>query len=160
MNIKLMALVALAATAIATPALATDATGSITVIRPLTVTKNADLDFGTVIRPDSGSGTVTVATDSARSVANGVVALSSTTASAAGFTINGEGGQSVSVTIPASFTLSSGSNSLSVTTSSDLANPALVSGLKPGVAVALEFVERQPGEWVITSLKPQAAHAH
>ena len=41
-----------------------------------------------------------------------------------------------------------------------LANPALLSGIKPGAAVAIEFVERQPGEWVITSLKLQTAHAH
>jgi len=36
-----------------------------------------------------------------------------------------------------------------------LANPALVNGVKPGSAIAFEFVERQPGEWVITSLKPR-----
>ncbi len=41
-----------------------------------------------------------------------------------------------------------------------LANPALVAGIAPGTAVAIEFVERQPGEWVIISLKPQAAHQH
>ncbi|OYV87004.1 MAG: hypothetical protein B7Z63_03125, partial [Ignavibacteriae bacterium 37-53-5] len=27
-------------------------------------------------------------------------------------------------------------------------------GLKPGAMVAFEFVERQPGEWVITDIKP------
>jgi Cu(I)/Ag(I) efflux system membrane fusion protein len=35
-----------------------------------------------------------------------------------------------------------------------LANAALLTGLKPGASVAIEFVERQPGEWVITSVKP------
>jgi RND family efflux transporter MFP subunit len=38
-----------------------------------------------------------------------------------------------------------------------LANPSLLKGLKPGAAVSFEFVERQPGEWVITSLTPVAA---
>jgi len=33
-----------------------------------------------------------------------------------------------------------------------LANAALVSGVKPGAAIEFEFVERQAGEWVITSL--------
>ena len=33
-----------------------------------------------------------------------------------------------------------------------LANPSLVAGMKPGAAVAFEFVERGPGEWVVTSL--------
>jgi Cu(I)/Ag(I) efflux system membrane fusion protein len=33
-----------------------------------------------------------------------------------------------------------------------LANAALVEGVAPGTAVAIEFVERQAGEWVVTSL--------
>ena len=34
------------------------------------------------------------------------------------------------------------------------ANAALLAGLKPGQAVSFEFVERQPGEFVVTSIKP------
>ncbi|HET8747173.1 MAG TPA: efflux RND transporter periplasmic adaptor subunit [Ramlibacter sp.] len=42
-----------------------------------------------------------------------------------------------------------------------VANEALLRGLKPGTQVAFEFVERQPGEWVITSIAPAAAaHGH
>lgn len=33
------------------------------------------------------------------------------------------------------------------------ANPALVANIKPGSHVAIEFVERKPGEWVITKLE-------
>jgi Cu(I)/Ag(I) efflux system membrane fusion protein len=33
-----------------------------------------------------------------------------------------------------------------------LANPSLASVVKPGAAVEFEFVERAPGEWVVTSL--------
>ncbi|MFC5302639.1 efflux RND transporter periplasmic adaptor subunit [Azospira restricta] len=40
------------------------------------------------------------------------------------------------------------------------ANPALLQGLKPGTAVAFEFVERQPGEWVVTKIAPKAAQEH
>ena len=40
-----------------------------------------------------------------------------------------------------------------------VANASLLQGLKPGARVAVEFVERQPGEWVITALKPLAAGA-
>ena len=115
----------LSATAAAAPALATDASGSITVIRPLTVTKDADLDFGTVIRPSSGSGSASVGNNGMFSASGGAVGLDSTTKSAAQFTLNGEGGQSVSVTVPATFTLSDGSsNSLTVTTTNDLTNTA------------------------------------
>ena len=34
------------------------------------------------------------------------------------------------------------------------ANPSLLQALKPGAKVDVEFVERQPGEWVITSVAP------
>ena len=37
------------------------------------------------------------------------------------------------------------------------ANPALVAGLAPGSTFDFEFVERKPGEWVITSIAPSAA---
>jgi Cu(I)/Ag(I) efflux system membrane fusion protein len=37
-----------------------------------------------------------------------------------------------------------------------VANGALLKDLKPGAAVAFEFVERAPGEWVITGIKPGA----
>jgi Cu(I)/Ag(I) efflux system membrane fusion protein len=32
------------------------------------------------------------------------------------------------------------------------ANASLFAGIKPGTPIAFEFVERKPGEWVITSL--------
>jgi Cu(I)/Ag(I) efflux system membrane fusion protein len=38
-----------------------------------------------------------------------------------------------------------------------LANASLVSGVKPGTPISFEFVERKPGEWVITSVKPGTA---
>ena len=38
-----------------------------------------------------------------------------------------------------------------------VANPSLLAGLKPGTPVTFEFVERQPGEWVITRLTPNPA---
>jgi RND family efflux transporter MFP subunit len=38
-----------------------------------------------------------------------------------------------------------------------VANPSLLKDLKPGAGVSFEFVERQPGEWVITSLTPTVA---
>lgn len=41
-----------------------------------------------------------------------------------------------------------------------VANDALLKQLKPGASVSFEFVERQPGEWVITSVQPAAADPH
>uniref|UniRef100_UPI0037BF8B3D DUF4402 domain-containing protein n=1 Tax=Brevundimonas sp. TaxID=1871086 RepID=UPI0037BF8B3D len=67
------AVAAVVLTAVAAPAFAqssasTTGSGSITVIRPLTITKTADLKFGTVVRPASGSGTAVVSAAGARSV--------------------------------------------------------------------------------------------
>ncbi len=33
------------------------------------------------------------------------------------------------------------------------ANPSLVANVKPGTPIGFEFVERQPGEWVITKIE-------
>lgn len=38
-----------------------------------------------------------------------------------------------------------------------VANDALLKDIKPGAQVMFEFVERQPGEWVITGIKPRVA---
>ena len=40
-----------------------------------------------------------------------------------------------------------------------VANPSLLQTLKPGAKVDVEFVERQPGEWVITSAVPASKAA-
>jgi Cu(I)/Ag(I) efflux system membrane fusion protein len=39
------------------------------------------------------------------------------------------------------------------------ANASLMAGLKPGAAVSFEFVERSPGEWVITRISPRSTAA-
>jgi hypothetical protein len=122
-RILLTAAAALAALAVSAPAMAQSATGqgSITVIRPLTVAKTADLRFGTVVRPSTGSGEVAISAAGARSTTGGVVGLSSGEApQAAQFTIDGEGGQSVSVTVPATFAMTNGSKTLTVTTTNSL----------------------------------------
>lgn len=107
---------------VAVPALAASAngTGSVTILRPITVTNNANLAFGTIVKPASGSGTVTVTTGGVRSVggSNPPTALASTTATAADFTVSGEGGQLISVSVPATFDLTGPSSAtLTVTTS-------------------------------------------
>jgi RND family efflux transporter MFP subunit len=39
------------------------------------------------------------------------------------------------------------------------ANPSLLQNLQPGTSVVFEFVERQPGEWVVTSVAPAPGRA-
>src|SRR5262249_53308594 len=108
------------------PALAQSATGSgsITVYRPLTVSKVTDLAFGTVIEPAAaaGNGTVVIGNPGGtRSFTGGVTGTASSVTSSAQFAIAGEGAASISVNVPASFNVSSGDNSLTVTTTTGLA---------------------------------------
>lgn len=117
-----VALSGIMALGVSVPAVAQSASGSgsIKIVRPLTVTKDTDMAFGTIIR---GAGTValTAADSTVRSVTGdlGVVGLGQT---AAKFTLDGEGAQTVSVNVPATFdmTNSSTSGTLTVTTSKDI----------------------------------------
>jgi hypothetical protein len=99
------------------------AAGSATIIQPITITKNTDLAFGRIVRPASGTDTVTIA-NTADTVGTGgtAVALTSTT-SRAKFTIAGESGLTATLTVPASFALTNGANSLTVTLSPDQTSP-------------------------------------
>lgn len=99
------------------------ANGSATIIQPITITKTSDLAFGRIVRPSTGSGTVTIAnTADTVAAAGGAVALTSTT-SRAKFSIAGENGVSATLTVPATFALTSGANSLTVTLSPDQTSP-------------------------------------
>jgi hypothetical protein len=140
---RLISIVAVS-TALAAPAFAQSATGSgsITILRPLTLTKNTDLRFGTVVRPSTGSGTAVISAAGARSVTGGVAALSSgDTPQSARFTLNGEGGQSVSLTIPATFAITNpDADTLTVTTSNDLTGSAAAQSLSNAIGAAGSLV--------------------
>lgn len=105
------------------------ANSSLTVIRPLTVTKNTDLVFGRIVEPRSGgTGTVSIANTSNSVVAgSGAVALSGITTSRAVFTVDGEGGQVVTVNMPSAFNLTKGSDSITVTLSPDFGSTVTLS---------------------------------
>lgn len=97
--------------------------GTIKIVRPLTVTNNQGMNFGTIIRPTSGGGSVTVTAeaDTDRSVSGEGVAAVGGGEMAAKFTLEGEGGQEVSVSVPPTFTMAgSVSGSLIVTTSKSI----------------------------------------
>ena len=108
------------------PALAqasASATGSTTIVQPVTVTKTADLVFGRVVRPVTGSDTVSITNASDAVTASGgsavSVATTGVTTSRAKFTVAGEGGQTVALTIPANFTMTGTGTDILVTLSSD-----------------------------------------
>lgn len=110
------------------------ALGSISaaVSRPLAVSSSAALSFGRVIPPSVGTGTVSISpTDGTRSVSGGVAAISSPPSSRANFTVDGEGGQTISITVPSSFQMA-GPTSLTVTTATNAATTTALSGTSGG----------------------------
>jgi len=88
-----------------------------TVRRALSVTKTADLSFGLVGPPASGSGTVAIAASNGARTAGGGNAprlVPGLSPGRAQFTIAGQRSSSVSIDLPASISLTSGSDSLAV----------------------------------------------
>lgn len=110
MNAFLKSGIALAAlTTFAAPALAQSSattTGTTTILQPVTIAQNSPLAFGRIVRPTTGTGTVTIGTGADTvTTTGGAVNLASTT-SRARYTVTGEGAQTVSVAMPTSFNLS------------------------------------------------------
>ena len=90
-----------------------------TVIRPVTIGKVADLQFGSITRPVTGSGTVSIdGTGTVSVTGTGVRRLPVLTPTSAQFAITGEGGQAISVNVPQNFSLSGPNGSLIVNTTS------------------------------------------
>ena len=112
-------LAALAASAVmASPAFAQAASATAeargVVVQPLTLAKNQDLDFGTVVG-SAAAGTVTINADTgARSVTGGVTGVPSFPGDRALFTGNGTAGQDVELTLNAPTLLISQTNPLDV----------------------------------------------
>lgn len=102
------------------PALAqsssTTTTGTTTILQPVTIAQNNALAFGSIVRPTSGSSTITIGTGADTVTTTGSALVAGGTKSRARYTVSGEGAQVVSVTMPATFNLSkAGATDLPVT---------------------------------------------
>lgn len=80
---------------------------------PTSVTKQQDMQFGKIIGGSGLSGTVTIATSGARS-SSGSVILLGVVSSPAQFTISGNVGKNYVLTLPATFTVISGADQMTV----------------------------------------------
>ena len=78
------------------------------------ISKTQDLRFGKFAGGSGKAGSVVISSSGGRS-SSGAVILITSTFSPAGFTITGNGGKSYTLTLPASFTMSSGTNVMNVT---------------------------------------------
>jgi hypothetical protein len=138
-----------------TSAMGGQATAS--VFRALTISNTAGLSFGRISRPSSGSGTVSLAptTGAVNVTGAGVTRLSAGSNSAAAFAIAGEGGQSISITVPPTFTLTGTSGTITVTTNPTLSGAQILSG-SLGTAGSLPL--RVGGTFGLTSSTPAQAY--
>jgi hypothetical protein len=132
------------------------ANGSVTIVRPLTITKNTDLVFGRIVQPRSGTGTVAIS-DSSDTVtaAAGAVALSGITTSRAVFTVDGEGGQVVTVTVPSTFNLTKGSDTITVNLDPDVGSTVTLSN---ALAAAGSSTINVGGGFNLTSTQASGAY--
>jgi hypothetical protein len=113
------ALAALASPALAQSSATATATASATIIQAISVTATANLGFGTIVKPTTGTSTIAVSSAGSRTITGGnAVVANGAGVSAASFLVRGEGASAVSVSVPTSFNMTAGTNTLVVTTAS------------------------------------------
>ena len=111
------ALSALASTAHAQSSATATAAGSATIIQAISLVNNTGLQFGSIVKPSSGTGTVSIdSTTGTPTYSGGAVKGGSLPTGRATFTASGEGASTFSISMPSTFSLTSGTNSLVVTT--------------------------------------------
>jgi hypothetical protein len=100
-NITLLAMLAFAVFSINATAQSTaNATATATIVKPISIAKNVDMNFGN-IASDGTASTVLMGTDGVRVAGAGVTLPSTTgTTSAAKFTVTGEGAYAYDLTLP------------------------------------------------------------
>jgi hypothetical protein len=99
------------------------------VFRPIAVSVQSPLAFGRILRPSSGSGTVSVAAASgARTVTGtGALGFGSPTPSRAAYSVTGEGGQTFSLSFPSTFQMAGPGTPLTVTLTSTASGSQVLS---------------------------------
>ena len=101
--------------------------GGGTIVKPVTLSKNTDLEFGRFTIDAAASGTVSVDANSTPSALGGVVLVGGITPSAAKFTVNGEANQAFTLVVPGSATVTFNLTTLNIALNND--GPAVLSGV-------------------------------
>lgn len=93
------------------------ATATATIVTPISITKDVDMNFGNVAVQSTTGGTVVLTPAGGRTRTAGVTLPTTTgTVTAASFTVNGTGAYTYTITLPSSaHTISSGANTMTVT---------------------------------------------
>ncbi|WP_430418714.1 DUF4402 domain-containing protein [Phenylobacterium sp.] len=131
--------------------------GKVTAYRSLSLAKTGDLNFGRIQLPTGGSSTISLnPSNGARTVSGNAFAYPTPAPTRGAFTISGEGGQQVSLTIPTTIQMTSNANTLSVNvTSNAQATPRLSGNL--GAAGTYDFAVG--GNFSITPTTPVGSYS-
>lgn len=108
------------------------ANASATIITPIAITKTTDLAFGNIAVGVTG-GTVVITTASVRSATGDVSFQAAPAGTAAAFDVTGSAGLTYTITLPASATITSGGDNMTINTfNSNPVSPAtLAAGSNP-----------------------------
>lgn len=149
-------LTGLASTAYAQNSASATATGSATIVQAISITKTADLGFGTIVKPTTGTSTISVSnTGNSRTISGGnAVGANTAGVTSASFLIQGEGGAAISVNVP-NFNMTSGSNTLAVTTT----NTGATAGLSGSLGGSGSLVLGVGGSFPLASSTPSGAYS-
>lgn len=130
-----------------------------TVFRPITITMTSNLAFGAVSKPFAGNGLVSLdaATGEVTVSGQGVQEMPGIAAPAsAAYTVNGEGGQAFSISVPPSFVMNGPGGTLTVTTTS---TAGTIQSLSGALGSAGSFAFKVGGSFPITSATPTGAYS-
>jgi len=110
--------------------------GSTRILQAISLTKATDLQFGAIVRPSTGTSTVTVAAGSnTRNVTGSAVGVTSSTypVTRASYNVTGEAGQTFSISVPTSFDMAHSGSAPAITVN---LTPEATSGTLTGGAAA------------------------
>jgi hypothetical protein len=94
------------------------ATATATIVTPISIVKDVDMNFGNVAVQSTTAGTVVLAPAGTRTRTGGVtLPTTAGTVTAASFTVSGTSGYTYAITLPSTaLTITSGANTMTVTT--------------------------------------------
>ena len=123
------------------------ATGSATIITPISIAKNVDMNFGN-IAVSATAGSVVLTPAGTRSIIGGVtLPAANGTVTAAQFTVSGSGTSTFSISLPSTYAITSGANTMNIDTftSTPSGSGTLVAGtLIIKVGATLDVAASQP----------------
>jgi hypothetical protein len=130
--------------------------GKVTVYRSLAIAKITDLSFGRIQIPSSGSSTITLDPGNGnRTVSGNAFAYPTPAPTRGAFTISGEGGQQVSLSVPTTIQMT-GPGTLTLNVTEDAQNTPRLSG-NLGAAGTYSF--NVGGSFTITPTTPAGAYS-